>query len=422
MEENPIVPFLLALAIIIFTARLFGSLARKLGQPRVLGELIAGLLLGPTLLNMPHWVLFEHIALEEMVKELAELGVLFLMFIIGLEVELSELAKVGRVAILAGVLGVLLPIVLTVPTGLVFGFDMDVSVFAGVTLAATSVSISAQVLLEIGHLRSKEGNALLATALIDDVLAILLVSITLAVIGGTGAESSSSTADLLIIIVKMAAYLVIAFLLAWYVLPQIMNWLANRPSISQSNGIAALAIMFMLIFAWSAEALGGVATITGAFIAGIGLSRTHAHIERNIEETSSHIAYAFLMPIFFISVGLETNLSNFPISALPLAITLIIVALISKVLGSGLGAKLGGFTNIEALRVGVCMISRGEVGLIIAALGLSSGLFTADDPLFASLFLVILLTTVITPILVRMVFPKDSTPHIAQDSLSEGHA
>lgn len=422
MEENPIIPFLLALAVIIFAARLFGSVARKLGQPRVLGELIAGVLLGPTLLNMPHWLIFEHIALEGMVKELAELGVLFLMFIIGLEVELSELAKVGRVAILAGILGVLLPIAMTVPVGLGFGFGLDVSIFAGVTLAATSVSISAQVLLEIGHLRSKEGNALLATALIDDVLAILLVSITLAVIGGSAVEASNSSLDLLIIIVKMGSYLVIAFLLAWYVLPKIMNWLADKPSIAQSNGIAALAIMFMLLFAWSAEALGGVATITGAFIAGMGLSRTHAHVEKRIEETSTHIAYAFLMPIFFISVGLETDLSTFPISALPLALSLMVVALISKVFGSGLGAKLGGFTNIEALRVGVCMISRGEVGLIIAALGLSSGLLTADDPLFASLFLVILLTTVVTPILVRMVFPQDSGTDILKDNLAEGHA
>ena len=408
MAENPIVGFFLALAIIILAARVFGAIARRIGQPRVLGELIAGVILGPTLLNLPHWMIFVHVDLHSMVKELAELGVLFLMFIIGLEVEISELAKVGRVALLAGVLGALLPVALTVPAAMYFGFGFEASLFAGVTLAATSVSISAQVLLELGHLRSKEGNTLLATALIDDVLAILLVSITLAVIGGRGAGEveSAGFASLAIILLKMTAYLVIAFLLAWFVLPRVMNWLAQRPNIAQSNGTAALAIMFMLVFAWAAEALGGVATITGAFIAGVGLSRVSDHAEREIEETASHIAYAFLMPIFFISVGLETDLSTFPLSALPLAIVLVIVAVISKVGGCGLGVKLGGFSNIEALRVGVCMISRGEVGLIIAALGLSSGILQQDDPLFASLFLVILLTTVFTPIFVRMVFPK----------------
>jgi len=410
MEANPIIPFLLALAIIIFAARLFGSIARRIGQPRVLGELIAGVILGPTLLDMPHWMMFAHIDMHEMVKQLAELGVLFLMFIIGLEVELDELAKVGRVAIIAGVLGAVLPVAMTVPAGLYFGFSWQISLFAGVVLAATSVSISAQVLLELGFLRSKEGNALLATALIDDVLAILILSITFAVIGGAG-EASGAT-NILFIILRMAAYIGIAFSVSWFILPRVMNWLSHHPTVAQSNGIAALAIMAMLVFAWSAEALGGIAAITGAFIAGVGLSRINDHYRDEVEETATHIAYAFLMPIFFISVGLETDLSIFPLSALPLATVLLIIGVVSKIGGCGLGAKLGGFSNMEALRLGVCMISRGEVGLIIAALGLSSGILQRDNPMFASLFLVILLTTVFTPIFVRMVFPRDveSTP------------
>ncbi|MCC6803827.1 MAG: cation:proton antiporter, partial [Anaerolineae bacterium] len=144
--------------------------------------------------------------------------------------------------------------------------------------------------------------------------------------------------------------------------------------------------------------------ITGAFIAGVGFSRAKDDIRHEIEHAASHIAYAFLVPIFFIDVGLQTDLSTFPLSALPLAGLLLLVGLVSKVGGCGLGARLGGFTNRESLQLGVCMISRGEVGLIIATLGLTSGVFRADQPLFASLFLVILLTTVVTPILVRQVF------------------
>lgn len=407
MEENAIIPFFLALALIIFGARLSGSLARRIGQPRVLGELIAGVILGPTLLNMPHWMIFEPIELLEMLKPFAELGVLFLMFMIGLEVEPSELLKVGRVALLAGFAGALVPVALTIPVGLYFGFGFDVSLFAGVALAATSVSISAQVLLELGHLRSKEGNALLATAIIDDILAILLVSLTLVLVVESPGTESAATGSILLIVLKMVLYIGIALALAWFVVPRIMQIIGKFPEITQSYGVPTLAIMVMLVFAWAAEYFGGVATITGAFIAGLGLSRVTDHMKHEIETTVSHIAYAFLMPVFFISVGLEVDLSTFPLSALPLATTLLLVAVISKVAGSGLGALLGGFTPVESLRVGVCMISRGEVGLIIATLGLSSGILELDSPLFGSLFLVILLTTIVTPILVRQVFPQN---------------
>lgn len=406
MEENPIIPFFLALAIIILAARILGSLARRIGQPRVLGELIAGVVLGPTLLDMPHWAMFEHVYLVEMVKPFAELGVIFLMFMIGLEVELKELAKVGRIAILAGFLGALLPVAMTIPAGLYFDFSFDVSLFAGVTLAATSVSISAQVLLELGHLRSKEGNALLATAIIDDVLAILLVSITLVIVGGNAGVEAEGTESIFLIIVKMAAYIIIALGIAWYIVPQLINRLSEIPTTRQNYGMAALAIMTLLVFSWAAEHFGGVAPITGAFIAGLGISRVHNNIKHDIEETIGHIAYALLIPIFFISVGLEIDLSTFPLSAAPLAIVLLIVAVISKIVGSGIGARLGGFNWMESLRVGICMISRGEVGLIIAALGLSSGILNPESTMFASLFLVILLTTIVTPIFVRMVFPE----------------
>jgi Kef-type K+ transport system membrane component KefB len=325
------------------------------------------------------------------------------MFIVGLEVNVRELASVGKVAGIAGFAGAIAPVLLGLPLVLLFGYGWQEGLFAGVTLAATSVSISAQVLLELGVLRTKVGNALLATALIDDVLAILLVSLAVAVAGGDGTSSVDAGA-LLAIIVRMAAYIGGAFVLAWFVLPRALHWLDRMPSVKQSYGIPAIALLLALLFGWAAEALGGVAAITGAFIAGVGFSRAKEDLRHEIEHAASSIAYAFLVPIFFIHVGLETDLSAFPLSALPLAILLLAVGLVSKVGGCGLGARLGGFTNRESLQLGVCMISRGEVGLIIATLGLSAGVFHAEQPLFASLFLVILLTTVVTPILVRQVF------------------
>ncbi len=403
MEQNPAVALFLALGVIIAASRIGGSLARQLGQPRVLGELIVGIVLGPTLLDLLNAPILHGVDLHETVKQLAELGVVLLMFIVGLEVNVRELAKVGGIAGIAGFAGVAAPILLGLPLVLAFGYAWQPALFAGVTLAATSVSISAQVLLELGVLRTKVGNALLATALIDDVLAILLVSLTVA-ISGAGASTATDIGALVGIVARMAVYLVGAFLLAWFVLPRVMNWLDRRPSAKQSYGIPAIALLLALLFGWSAEALGGVAAITGAFIAGVGFSRAKDDVRHEIEAAASSIAYAFLVPIFFINVGLETNLRTFPLSSLPLALALLVAALISKVGGCGLGARLGGFNARESLQLGVCMISRGEVGLIIATLGLSSGVFRADEPLFASLFLVIVLSTVVTPILVRQVF------------------
>lgn len=406
METNPAVALFLALGLIIFASRIGGAVARKFHQPRVLGELIIGVLLGPTLVDFFQLNIFHGIDLEHTIKELAELGVLILMFIVGLEVNIKELIKVGKVGIFAGIIGALLPVLLAMPVVMLFDFGWQPALFAGVTLAATSVSISAQVLLELGYLRTKEGNALLATALIDDVLAILLVSLAIAIVAGSEGGESTNIGDLVVIVARMAIYIGGAFAVSWFILPRIMNWLDDQPALSQSYGIPAFALILALLFGWSAEEWGGVATITGAFIAGIGLTRTKEHVKEQIEEATLSIAYAFLVPIFFIDVGLETDLSRFPLSALPFAGILLLIALVSKVGGCGLGAKLGGFTNQESFRVGVCMISRGEVGLIIASLGLSAGVFTADEPIFASLFLVILLTTLLTPIFVRQVFSQ----------------
>ncbi len=404
-EVNPFIPLMFALGIILLASRVGGAIARRLNQPRVLGQLIIGVLLGPTVLDMLHWGILQGVDLQHTIKDFAELGVLLLMFKIGLEVHLSELVKVGKVAVFAGVLGVVAPVAFTVLVVVPAGHDMMPALFAGVTLAATSVSISAQVLLELGYLRTKEGNALLATALIDDVLAILAVSLVLVLAGASEAGGSADYGQLLVIIVQMAGYIFIAFALAWNALPPLMHWIKGRTQLSQSPGIPIFALISALLFGWSAEYLGGVAAITGAFIAGVGLSKLPLEgMKKDIQEATSHLAYAFLVPIFFVDVGLETDLSTFPIDAVPFMLILLLMAVLSKVFGAGLGARMGGFDLLESLRVGVCMVSRGEVGLIIISIGLSSGILDSSSELYASLFMVILLTTVLTPPMVRWVF------------------
>jgi Kef-type K+ transport system membrane component KefB len=403
VENSGVVELFLALGIVIAAAQIGGAAARVLGQPRVFGKLVAGVLLGPSLLNFVDWPVFkypEHVSAA--IGDFAELGVLFLMFNVGLEVQLRELLAVRGVALRAGVLGAVVPVALGMPVGLAFDYSARTALFAGVVLAATSVSISAQTLLELGVLRTKEGFGLLATAVTDDIIAILLLSLVIATLGP---DTDASAGELIWIVVRMALYLAGALALAWFGLPILFNWIHHHRHLAPRT--AAFALIAALIFGWSADALGGVAGITGAFIAGMGLSRTNERAKHEIEAAVYNLSYMFLVPIFFVHVGLLTNLRQIDLDVLPFTGLLLVAAVVAKVGGCGVGARLGGFTGGESLRLGVCMISRGEVGLIIASLGLAQGLL--NDEIFQPLFVVILLTTVLTPPLVRWTFRGHET-------------
>jgi Kef-type K+ transport system membrane component KefB len=409
VESTLVAQLFLALALIVGAAQLGGSAARSIGQPRVFGELLAGIILGPTLLNMLHWGLFDQPdLLQKTSDELAQLGVLLLMFTVGLEVHFNELLSVGKVALWSGATGGLVPVLLVVPAVLAFDYRFESALFAGVVLAATSVSISAQTLLELGILRTREGFGLLATAVVDDIVALLLLSIEVAAQG-----TNASTNGLLWIIVRMALYLAGALAVAWFVVPVLFNWIHRTPQIA--SGLSSFALIAALVFGWSAEILGGIAAITGAFIAGLGFSHATPRVKTEVENTVREISYAFLVPIFFVNVGLHADLTQIGLDTLPLAGVLLAAAVVSKVGGSWIGARLGGFTSGESFRLGVCRISRGEVGLIIASLGLANGLLDSD--LYQPLFLVILLTTVITPPLVRLSFQRGagSTPELSTE-------
>lgn len=394
-EAPSLLPLLLALAILIAGAKLAGALAVKLGQPAVLGELLAGLLMGPTALDIFRFPLLADPTgtTATTISQLAQLGVIFLMFSAGLETELSDLRKSGRPALLAGVFGMVVPILLVTLATLPFQSSGKTAIFFGIVLAATSVSISVQTLVELKKVHTPEGVALLGASVVDDVLVILVFSLFASLVGG-GGES------VIVVILRMVLILLASGLIGYLVLPRLADW-ANQLPVSQ--GTMALVIVSALVFAWSAEYVGGIAAITGAFIAGVGLGRTHwrEEIVRDLQTMN----YAFFVPLFLVSVGLQTNVRNLEPGILPLAVVLIIVAVASKVLGSGLGARLGGFTNRQALRVGVGMISRGEVGLIVAGVGQGLGLLTEEE--FTVIVLVILITTLVTPPLLRWSFGKE---------------
>jgi len=393
---SPFLQFLLALGVIITAAKIGGLLSARWGQPSVLGELLAGLVLGPTAINLFGLPAFSDSHLPETIKHLAEVGVILLMFVAGMEIDLGEMVRAGRVATFTGTLGVLAPIALGAIATLPFGFSPLHALFVGVILSATSVSISAQTLIELGVLRRREGVALLGAAVIDDVLVILVLSLFLALTGGAG---GSGVLSLLGLVLRMALYLGGALALGLWVLPWLTRAVSRLPV---SEGITTLAVVLTFFLAWSAEVLGGVAAITGAFIAGLGFSRSA--LREEIERGMHTLAYALFVPVFFASIGLEANARALNMDLAVFTLVICLVAVISKLVGAGLGARLAGFTSDEALRVGVGMVSRGEVGLIVATVGLSQGLVTPE--IFTATVIMVLFTTLVTPLLLRLAFAE----------------
>ncbi len=391
----------LLIAIILAAAKAAGYLSTRIKQPSVFGEILVGVLLGPSLINMMGFSFVSDSHLHETIILMGEFGVLLLMFLAGLELHLTNLLKSAKVAAYAGILGVLLPVGLGMGFGELVGMDLNHALFLGLTLGATSVSISAQVLIELKVIRSRVGYGLLGAAVFDDVLVLLLLSIFLAVLSG-----STGLAGILIAIGKMLLFLGVSTAVGLWVLPFVVRVTHNR---SISQGTTTLAIVIMLLFGAAAELVGGMAAITGAFLAGLMFARTP---EKNKIETGFHsLAYALFVPIFFVSIGLGVDLRTVDSSSLWIMLGITVLAILGKVLGSGAGALFAKFSFRESLQIGIGMVSRGEVGLIIAKIGYDGGYLTND--LFSAIVGMILITTLITPPLLRVAFQyKKSTPPI----------
>ena len=397
----------MALAILITAAKLGGYLSLRLGQPAVLGALLAGLILGPLLLDFLHWGPFTSLNLGETIRCFAELGVLLLMFIAGLDLHLSDLAKSGKAAVLVGTMGVLLPVVMGYGLGRALSMAVVPAIFIGLILAATSVSISAQTLMELKILRSRVGVTLLGAAVFDDILVVLglsiLVALTDSVTGGLASVG--------LLILRMWSYLIVASVFGLWLLPK-MSQRVDRLPISQ--GLVAFSFVTILLYAWAAEVWGNMAAITGAFLAGVLLARSP--LRERIQSGISTLAYSIFVPIFFTNIGLSANTGELTVASIGLVLAMIGVAILSKVLGAGFGARLGGFSNRAAIQLGVGMMSRGEVGLIVASFGIAKGIISAQ--VFSAMVGVVIATTLLTPPVLRAMFARDGVP-VSQITLSE---
>ncbi|NGU42686.1 cation:proton antiporter [Clostridium perfringens] len=383
--------FLFDLALILISTKLFGLITKKVRMPQVVGALVAGVILGPAVLN----VLSE----TEFIQKLAELGVIVLMFTAGLETDINQLKKTGKASFIIAVLGVIIPLAVGFFIASIFNKGNDVNtilqnVFIGIILTATSVSITVETLKEMGKLNTRAGNAILGAAIIDDILGIIALTIT------------TSLADPSINVIIVLAKIVMFFIFAGFA-GYLFHWAFIKLDERYQRDLrrfVIIAFVFCLLLSFCAEEFFGVADITGAFIAGLVISDSNR--SKYLNSRFETLSYMLLSPIFFASIGIKVQLTAMTKTIFIFAILLLLVAILSKILGCALGAKLCRYSNREAIQIGTGMISRGEVALIVANKGIAMGLMLPE--FLAPVVIVVVVTTIVTPILLKVVFNNKS--------------
>lgn len=380
------------LAIILLSAKFLGIVARKCKAPQVVGEIIAGLLVGPCV--------FGWISQMDFIAQIAEIGVIILMFEVGLESDLKELLKTGPIAFLIACAGVFVPLVLG--SLLYMGFygmapwgseAFYKAVFIGTIMTATSVSITVASLQELGKIKTKVGTTIVSAAIIDDVLGIIVLTF---VIGFKNPDSRPGT-----VVIKTILFFAVA-VIGGFIVYRVFAKLDERYPHTRRIPIVSLAFCFAL--SYIAEKYFGIADITGAYIAGVVLCSLSDN--EYIERKSDVISYMFFGPIFFTSIGLKTSFNTMNGKLFAFCICFVVVALAAKIIGCGLVAKVCRFNMADSLKIGVGMMTRGEVALIVSQKGLAAGLLTADY--FTAVILLILVSSIATPIILKLLYTKDA--------------
>lgn len=397
--------FIFDVAMILLATKCFAMLTKRVDMPQVVGSLLAGLLLGPSILNL--------IQPNEFLSMLSELGVIVLMFGAGLQTDIQDLKKSGKAAFFIALLGVVIPLLGGYALAMVFNAGDESfleNMFVGTVFTATSVSISVETLKEMGKLSTRSGSAILAAALIDDILGLVLLTLI------TGAADSSVKLNM--VMLKIVAFFVVTGIMGYFLHGLIQRWM-NSASWNRKR-FAVISLAFCFFYAYVSEAVFGVADIIGAFFAGLIIANTTRAIYVNSQcET---LSYMLLSPIFFASVGLKVTLSSMDVTTVVLSVIAILLAIATKIIGCGLGARLFGYTNAESLRIGVGMVSRGEVALIVTNKGIATGMM---NPIFlAPMVLMVVATTVVTPIMLRAVYPKkkvEDYSDLVHSDLVEGY-
>ncbi|WEV43634.1 cation:proton antiporter [Lactobacillus sp. ESL0684] len=379
--------FLGELILILTSSVLLGQIFTRLNLPAVIGQLIAGILLGPALLNC--------VKPGALINLFSEFGVILLMFLAGLESDLALLKKYFKLSFTVASVGVILPVVFMGAASLLFGMKIIEALFIGIVFAATSVSISVVVLQEKGQLHTPAGTTILGAAVVDDILAVVILSLFTTFSHTNG--NSGPTNNLGINLLLEASFFGFLWLI-YRLTPHIMQ-VADRLNIAHANKIVALILV--LSMAWLAEYVG-LSDLIGAFFGGLALRQTTQYKE--LDTAISTIGYTVFIPVFFAKIGLEITFTSF-LSDLGFIAVMTVLAIISKFWAGKYSCQLFGFDKTAANIVGAGMISRGEVALIVAQIGRKNQLFPQD--IYSSLIFVIIITTVLSPFILNY-FIKDN--------------
>lgn len=389
--------FLLVIAIILLSTKALGLLSEKVHMPQVVGALLAGVILGPSVLNV--------VGESDFIVKTAEIGVIMLMFIAGLDTDLEELKKNGIASLIIALIGVILPLVggflsYTAFFGINSADSVSVlrAIFVGVVLTATSVSITVETLREMGRLKGRMGTTILGAAIIDDIVGIIVLTVI----------TSFKDSDIkpFSVIAKILIYFVFIAVVAFVV--HLFSKIIDENDHKRRTSIYSLSFCFIMSFL--SERIFGIADITGAYFAGIILC--NLGIKDYVTRRVAIPSYLIFSPIFFASIGLKTKIST-DAGLIGFTVVLLIVAILTKIAGCGLGAKFCKFPTKEAVCIGIGMISRGEVALIVAQKGEQVGLLS--EALFPPIVLVVIVTTLITPILLKIALANTPTDNSKDD-------
>jgi len=406
----------LLIAILLSAGKLVAAVCTRFGIPAILGELLVGVLAGPGCLNMLHMRLFSGTPAADAFLLLAQIGGLVLMFIAGLETDIDRMREASATAFLVALSGVIWPFCIGAGAAHLLGLPWSSAFFLGGALTATSVSISARTLMDAGKMTSPEASVILGAAVIDDVMGLFVLAF-LAASCSTGSTNSFGmaascsgwlqkhwhwaglhplTVQMTLIAVCVSVFFVVAFAAAQRWADPFMRLMRK---LDVNEAVTSCVLALVLIYAVSAEWLGSVAGITGAYL--LGYVFAGAKLKPLVERTFSAIGHGLLIPLFFVSIGLSSNFRALGGHWLLLAV-IFLVAVVTKLIGCGTAALAMGMGPVRSFRVGCGMISRGEVGLIVTAMGASSGIFR--EPEVAVMVTVVLLTTLITPIIMLGAF------------------
>ena len=401
--------FLFDLALILLSTKLLGLLTKRFQLPQVVGALLAGLLLGPAVLGVIKETTFIHAS--------AEIGVIVLMFCAGMETDIHELKKSGKAAFIIALIGVIVPLIGGFAVAYFFNrpgvIASDASgslflqnIFIGIILTATSVSITVETLKEMGKLETKVGNTILAAALIDDVLGLVALTLVSSLAGGGERVG--------LVLLKILGFFIFAAV-AGVGANRLFCWMLKRQGGWATHRNSVLAFVLCLVMAYCAEEFFGVADITGAYAAGLAVACTPKGTY--IQSKYNPLGYLLLTPVFFAAIGINVKLDGVSGGMLAFSVLLLVISVISKLAGCGLGAKLCGFTERESIQVGVGMVCRGEVALIVANRGLSMGVLSSA--MMTPVVITVVGGTILTPILLKLVFRGEPQEKLVESSLAD---